>query len=293
MKKIVLITLALLSGLTILAQSHTYIDGRGNQHLLGTAKVSDFKKEPFKEWFDKVYSDYTVNKEILEKVDAHYDPEIEIKVFLGTWCGDSKRQVSRFAKLIDHSKIDFSNTEFICLDNREGKTKQGPNREESGMNIHRVPTFIFYKNDEEIARIVEEPVNSLEKDIAQIYAGLPTRPNYIAANYVSTILSKHSIEESDSLFTTHLRYLSRVAKHEGELNTLGYVLLAAEKYPEALSVFKLNTKIYPESSNVHDSLGEAFMITSNKEEAIKCYLQSYHLDPENENAVEMVTKMMQ
>ncbi len=49
--------------------------------------------------------------------------------------------------------------------NRE---KVGLADEVDGMEIHFVPTFIFYRNDEEIGRIVEMPYESLEKDMLEI-----------------------------------------------------------------------------------------------------------------------------
>jgi len=36
--------------------------------------------------------------------------------------------------------------------------KQGPNREEKGADIHRIPTFIFEKDLVEIGRIVKRPL---------------------------------------------------------------------------------------------------------------------------------------
>jgi len=60
--------------------------------------------------------------------------------------------------------------EIIALYNGE-KTKQGPNGEEKGMGIHRVPTFIFEQGGKEIARIVEDPATDFETDIAQIALG--------------------------------------------------------------------------------------------------------------------------
>ena len=43
--------------------------------------------------------------------------------------------------------------------------KQGPNREEKGLNIYRVPTFIVYQKRQRDGRIVEYPVESLERDL--------------------------------------------------------------------------------------------------------------------------------
>ena len=46
---------------------------------------------------------------------------------------------------------------------------------------------------------------------------------------------------------------------EGELNGLGYTLLGMSDVSGAIRVFELNAQQYPESSNVFDSLGEAYL----------------------------------
>ena len=40
--------------------------------------------------------------------------------------------------------------------------------EVNGMEINFVPTIIFYRNDEEVGRIIEMPYESLEKDMLEI-----------------------------------------------------------------------------------------------------------------------------
>jgi tetratricopeptide (TPR) repeat protein len=60
---------------------------------------------------------------------------------------------------------------------------------------------------------------------------------------------------------------------------------------EAIEVFKLNIKAYPESFNVYDSLGEAFMISGDKELAIENYEKSLVINPDNKNAVKMLKKL--
>jgi len=40
--------------------------------------------------------------------------------------------------------------------------------EVDGLEIHFVPTFIFYRDEEEIGRIIEMPYESLEKDMLEI-----------------------------------------------------------------------------------------------------------------------------
>ena len=84
-------------------------------------------------------------------------------------------------------------------------------------------------------------------------------------------------------------YLSRDAEYR--LNDVGYNLLEENKNSEAIKVFKLNVELYPESSNVYDSLGEAYMKNGDKELSIKNYEMSLKLDPSNEYAKEMIMKM--
>ncbi|MDZ7314468.1 MAG: amidohydrolase family protein, partial [candidate division KSB1 bacterium] len=78
---------------------------------------------------------------------------------------------------------------------------------------------------------------------------------------------------------------------ESELNSLGYRLLSMKKIKEAIEIFKLNVEAYPHSSNVYDSLGEAYMVNGDSEMAIMNYEKSLELDPNNSNAVEMLKKL--
>ena len=78
---------------------------------------------------------------------------------------------------------------------------------------------------------------------------------------------------------------------EGRLNSVGYSLLEQKKIADAIAVFKANAELYPQSSNVYDSLGEAYMANGEKELAITNYKKSLELDPKNKNAVEMLKKL--
>jgi tetratricopeptide (TPR) repeat protein len=72
---------------------------------------------------------------------------------------------------------------------------------------------------------------------------------------------------------------------EGTMNTFGYTLMGMKRLPQAIEMFKLNVEAYPQSSNVYDSLGEAYMKHGDKELAIKNYEKSLELDPNNAGAV--------
>jgi len=78
---------------------------------------------------------------------------------------------------------------------------------------------------------------------------------------------------------------------EDELNTLGYQLIGAKKFKEAICILQLNVEAYPQSGNVYDSLAEAYMDDGNKPQAIGNYQKSLQLNPKNRGAVDMLRKL--
>jgi CubicO group peptidase (beta-lactamase class C family) len=81
------------------------------------------------------------------------------------------------------------------------------------------------------------------------------------------------------------------AVQEARLNDLGYSLLAEKRVAEAIAVFKVNVELYPQSSNVYDSLGEAYLANGDKELAAINYKKSLELDPHNQNAASILKKL--
>lgn len=81
------------------------------------------------------------------------------------------------------------------------------------------------------------------------------------------------------------------ALDEGEMNRMGYRLLQDGKIQEAIEVFKINVEEFPDSWNVYDSLGEAYMNDGQKEKAISNYKKSIQMNPENENGKQMLSKI--
>jgi cyclase len=78
---------------------------------------------------------------------------------------------------------------------------------------------------------------------------------------------------------------------ENQLNELGYELLNRNMVKEAIEMLKLNAEAYPNSSNVYDSLAEAYMTDKQTDLAIKYYQKSLELDPSNTNAKDLIEKL--
>ncbi len=78
---------------------------------------------------------------------------------------------------------------------------------------------------------------------------------------------------------------------EDHLNILGYELLGMGKIKEAIEVLKLNVAAYPQSANVYDSLGEAYMKNGDKKSAIINYEKVLALNKNNKNARKMLEEL--
>jgi predicted alpha/beta superfamily hydrolase len=66
---------------------------------------------------------------------------------------------------------------------------------------------------------------------------------------------------------------------ENQLNALGYFFVNRKDMDKAFKVFTYNIRRFPKSYNAHDSLGEAYMIKGDKENAIKYYKLAVELNP--------------
>lgn len=80
---------------------------------------------------------------------------------------------------------------------------------------------------------------------------------------------------------------------ENDINAIGYRLSALEKHDEAIHIFLMNTRLHPASGNAYDSLAEGYMNSGQKERAIANYNKSLELDPDNNNAVEMLARLQE
>jgi len=75
---------------------------------------------------------------------------------------------------------------------------------------------------------------------------------------------------------------------ESSINSIGYLLLNMERFADAVEILKFNVETFPESFNAYDSYAEALMKSGDTEDAIVNYKKSLELNPENNNAREML-----
>ena len=110
------------------------------------------------------YEIYKVNEELAKTINDN-SKDISIKVIFGSWCGDSKINVPAFQKIVDVSDFNTSKVKYIAVNRK----KEGGSVDISELNVKYVPTFIFYRNNKEIGRIVEYPKSgTIEQDWVEI-----------------------------------------------------------------------------------------------------------------------------
>ncbi len=134
--------------------------------MLGYCNRDGFAQAEFHVWFDVNYESYSPDQEILENLRNIDKQNLTIKIVLGTWCPDSRREVPVFYRVVDEIDIPDEKLIFICVN----RLKKLPGIDLSPLEINFVPTFIIYRSGSEIGRIIESPTESIEKDMLKILA---------------------------------------------------------------------------------------------------------------------------
>jgi|GEM_PF-542046 len=133
---------------------------------LAAEKIEKDKILKDEEW-KKVYDEFTTDDSLIEALASKSGENLKIDVYLAFWCGDSKRNVPPFLKIIEQiNKLNNNLTVNYYT------VKRKPTRETKyfveDLKVERVPTFIFYRDQKEIGRIIENPKNSLIEDFLEI-----------------------------------------------------------------------------------------------------------------------------
>ncbi|MEI6696777.1 MAG: thioredoxin family protein [Bacteroidota bacterium] len=140
------------------------IDTKSNKEILyGKCNLKGFKKAEFGKIFKKEYNNYLPLNEIIALLQPKM-MNISFEIILGTWCGDSKEQLPRFIRILDAVKYKTKTISFLCVD----RSFKADGFDRDKQNIQKIPTFIIYRNNIEIGRIVETPIQTLEKDLLDI-----------------------------------------------------------------------------------------------------------------------------
>ena len=145
----------------------------GGMMLLGPINAEGLNQEPYALWFEENSKAYTPDMTLIEEIKPLLKP-CYVKVFMGSWCEDSQREVPALLKLLDLADFDSSQLEIIAMTH----DKDTPENYEADYQIEFIPTIMFFKDGAELNRIVEYTQETLELDILKILKQEAYTPAY-------------------------------------------------------------------------------------------------------------------
>src|ERR1700759_4241703 len=89
-----------------LAPGHSVVNrevrnAQGTPNLLGVCTRDRLQQAPYSDWFVKNYQDYHVDSATADRLKTSLAGH-RLRIFMGTWCGDSRREVPRMFRILDY-----------------------------------------------------------------------------------------------------------------------------------------------------------------------------------------------
>lgn len=192
---------------------------------------------------------------------GQYMEEVGLSWFLGEYKGH---------RLISHSGLDtgFRSNLMILPEKEIGLVLM--------TNSDYIGTQVIWKGILNV--LLGEKVEYIENSLAR----------YLAKMMINEGL-KNAQQEYDKIRQSHFE---RYTVIEGELNYVAHELFENLKTDEAIGMLEIAIDIYPQASNLYDSLGEMHAYKGSKELALSYFNKAIELDPENKGVLENIEKIM-
>lgn len=99
---------------------------------------------------------------------AEVPPGAEVTVYFGTWCSDSRRELTRFWRALDEAGGEAPIAiEYLAVDRYDNR----PPELEREVGLRYVPTFIVRRGGEEVGRMIEVSPDGIERDLVALLTG--------------------------------------------------------------------------------------------------------------------------
>jgi tetratricopeptide (TPR) repeat protein len=256
------------------------VNASGQKIVNGHASVSILSTPICRDWFQAQYDVYQPDTAILRKLRPLLK-NVRMDIFLGSWCGDSRRETPRMLKILQDAGMDTARIQLFFVDNSDAAYKQSIGGEEKGKFIHHVPSFLVYDLQKETGRIIESPRESLEKDLLHILNKTVYAPQYPGTQYWIQQFGEAKKLVKETEIQSACKILSSLLQTGYELNTLGRVLMAAKEYTAAANVYRTNSMLFPKEAEIWMNLGNALEKAGEKESARLAYQKGLSVLPDN------------
>lgn len=172
--------------LTLFASFHTYLaaqnqyevsrdEQNGSKVLKGIISRELLEKDTAFSWFQENQAGYTPYPKAVEALKQNKDI-LQLIVFSGTWCGDSKTVVPKLYALMDSVHFPQDRVTLLGVD----RSKKTLSHLAEAFNITGIPTIIVMKEGKEVGRVVEYGKYGLfDMELAEIInrSGIKTSGN--------------------------------------------------------------------------------------------------------------------
>jgi tetratricopeptide (TPR) repeat protein len=255
-------------------------DKNGNDMLWGICTRSDMEKSPYDSWFVSNYQNYRIDSSLRPVLTPGLEKKI-FTIFFGSWCGDSQREVPRMLKTLQYYGVDPKQIKLVAVSNHPEAYKQSSGREEKGLYIHRVPTLVVSNSKKEIGRIIESPVESLEKDLAKIVGVGGYVANYGDISGIIEFIKQTPSEKLTEAMTLQLPTWKETVKNVYHLNSLGYLLTTNGDWDKAITAFTINAQLYPADNTAFKCLADIYAKRGKTDLAKVYYRKLLETNPAN------------
>ncbi|WP_178988967.1 tetratricopeptide repeat protein [Winogradskyella schleiferi] len=131
-----------------------------------------------------------------------------------------------------------------------------------------------------LSAISEENENQITYDYLKVPEGYKTPSAHLKeGNYDKALAGYLEIKKQDS---------TSIFINEREFNSMGYQHIRKHEYAKAIEILKINAALHPESANVYDSLGEAYLLHGDSLQAYTNYKKTLEINSQNRRAKEFV-----
>lgn len=164
MKKFLIIAIAVFSAQLLAAQTEVTQEAGGNKVLKGFMTRQDLANDTAFAWFAQNQQGYIPDQVALQSLRLNRD-SINLIVFGGTWCGDTKYILPKFFALTDAAGLSQDRITLLGVD----RSKKTVHHLSEAFGVINVPTIIVMKDGKEVGRVVEYGKTGLfDKDLGEI-----------------------------------------------------------------------------------------------------------------------------
>jgi hypothetical protein len=141
----------------------TTTDSQGNKVLIGQINVKQLANDSAFRWFYQGVNSYAPNTEWTKYI-SYYRDSFNVVVFAGTWDEASRKLLPAFYRVMLTSSYPADKIKLYAVDHQ----LHALGDEAQQFHIQTLPTIILLHNGNELGRIQQKPVQSLEANMAGI-----------------------------------------------------------------------------------------------------------------------------